>query len=77
MPSLLLYKTSPGRSRGITGCCMFCCRGKQDSLHLELILEIVEVDVGEVDVLLLGQFPVLAVPRLDLRDLGHLGALEG
>ena len=77
MPCLLmLYKTSPDKKEG-NHRLFVVVRRKQDSLFLssELILEIVQVDVGEVDVLLLGQLPVLAVPGIDLGDLGHLGAL--
>ena len=48
---------------------------KETRFSSELILEIVQVDVGEVNILLLGKLPVLAVPSIDLGDLGHLGAL--
>ena len=71
----MMYKTSPDKKEG-NHRLICCCKMKQDSLFCsKLILEIVQVDVGEVDVLLLGQLPVLAVPGIDLGDLGHLGAL--
>ena len=71
---LMMYKTSPDKKEGNHR--LFVVRRKQDSLFSsELVFEIVQVDVGEVDVLLLGQLPVLAVPGIDLGDLGHLGPL--
>lgn len=50
--------------------------GRVARQSLQLVL-IVELDVAEVDVLLLGRLGVLAVPGLGLVDLGQLGALEG
>ena len=76
MPCLLmLYKTSPDKKEGNHRLFVVVRRNKILFLSSELVLEIVQVDVGEVDVLLLGQLPVLAVPGIDLGDLGHLGPL--
>lgn len=47
------------------------------SFRLQLLLEVVELDVGEVDLLLDGHLAVLAVPGLHRGDLGQGGALHG
>ena len=75
LPCLLLYKTSP-EEVGESQAAVCIIRGNKILFSLELVLHIVEIDVGEVDILFLGQFPVLAVPCVDLGDLGHLGALD-
>ena len=75
MPCLLMYKTSPDKKEGNHRLFVVVRRKQYSLFSSELVLEIVQVDVGEVDVLLLGQLPVLAVPCINLGDLGHLGAL--
>ena len=50
------------------------CQGGRQCPWLQLVL--VQVDVAEVDLLLLGQLPVLPVPGSHRLNLGHLGSLR-
>ena len=38
---------------------------------------IIKINIREINVLLLGQLPVLAVPALDVSNLWNLGSLHG
>ena len=55
---------------------MTLCRKITVFSVLQLRLDVIELYIGEIDVFLLGQLSVFAVPGIDLGDFGHLCALD-